>query len=52
LPPPPRRAGAVAMPPPVPPTNPLNRRSNASICRRIDKACSKFRVDKSIERFR
>ena len=53
LPPPPRRAGAaVAVPPPVDPTNPLSRRSNASIWRRIDKACSKFRVDKSIERFR
>jgi len=48
---PPRRAGAAVLPS-VPPTKPLSRRSNASICRRIDKACSKFRVDKSIELFR
>ena len=43
--------GAAVPPPPAPPTKPLNRLSNASIWRRIDKACSKFRVDKSIEAF-
>src|SRR5213593_4728115 len=43
----PRRLAAIA-PPPALPTKPLNRLSNASIWRRIDKACSKFRVDKSI----
>src|SRR4030095_10055611 len=51
---PPRRRGAadLAAPPPLPPTKPLSRRSNASIWRRIDNACSSLRVDKSIERFR
>jgi len=48
---PPLREPTVAPPPPAPPTNPLNRLSNASIWRRIDKACSKFRVDKSIDVF-
>jgi len=42
---PPRRGAVVAAPPP---TKPLSRLCNASIWRRIDKACSKFRVDKSI----
>src|SRR5256885_16821310 len=46
---PPRRETLPAATPPVAPTNPLSRRSNASIWRRIDKACSKFLVDRSIE---
>ncbi len=45
---PPRRGAVVAAPPL---TKPLSRLSNASIWRRIDKACSKFRVDKSIKAF-
>ena len=49
---PPRRGAAVVAPPPASPTKALSRLSNASIWRRIDKARSKFRVDKSIERFR
>jgi len=42
---PPRRGAVVVAPRP---TKALSRLSNASIWRRIDKACSKFRVDKSI----
>ena len=44
---PPRRGAVVVLPP----TKALSRLSNASIWRRIDKACSKFRVDKSIRPF-
>ena len=46
---PPRRVVVAAAPPPVAPTKVLSRLSNASIWRRIDKACIKFRVDKSID---
>jgi transposase len=43
----PARRGTIDAPP-ASPTKALSRLSNASIWRRIDKACSKFRVDESI----